>query len=129
MAFHVVEEIRKKSREDWLKLCHSKVVNGRIWIQENGEAAFVLGLALGFLIVFFHKFVIFLVAVAVIVGSLGYQMSLPAAELERRKGESPDSSFSGVDEPATSVSSVKGNGSNGLAVDPNEDSVKRSNRL
>ncbi len=104
MAFHVVEEIRKRSREEWLKLLQSRFVNARIWIQENGEAAFVVGLVLGLAIVFFHKFLIFLLAVSVILGFGAYQLSYSAAELERRKSEGSEPSRS---DRAASVSDAE----------------------
>ena len=91
MAFHVVEEIRKKSRESWTALLTDRWSNVRVWIQENGELAFLLGLSLGFLVVFFFELVVGLCAISFIIGFSVYQLSYPEDELASRSVESVQS--------------------------------------
>ncbi len=80
MAFHLVEELRKKPRDEWHRYGRDKWANTRIWIQENGEAAFVLGLVLGLMLVVFNKLFILLVALAVILGGVLYMIAPETAD-------------------------------------------------
>ena len=83
MAFHIIEEIRKKSQQDWEDLVRDKISNARVWIQENGELASVTAFFSAFIIIFCYKIVLALAAIAFIVGFSLYQLSYP----ERRESE------------------------------------------
>ncbi len=66
MAFNLVEEIRKKSREEWVQLPKEKVTEARIWIQENPEKAFLAGLAAGVVVVAAFKAVVWIIVLALL---------------------------------------------------------------
>lgn len=53
--FNPIDEIRKKSREEWETLAQDKVRDVRIWVQENGEKAFAGGLIVGMFFILFFK--------------------------------------------------------------------------
>jgi len=81
MAFNIVQEIRKKSRERWRETLWEKTTDLRIWIQENGEVAFLVAIVLGICLASFFKFFAFVVAIAVIVAFGIYLVSMPESEL------------------------------------------------
>ena len=81
MAFHILDEIKKTPKSEWPKLAKDRLTRARIWIQENGEAAFVVGLILGFLLVAFYKVFIALIAIATIVGCSLYLLSSEGDEV------------------------------------------------
>ncbi|MCB0331692.1 MAG: hypothetical protein KDD70_18600 [Bdellovibrionales bacterium] len=75
MAFNVLDEVKKQPRKEWVRLARDRWTRLRIWIQENGEAAFCLGLALGFVVVVFHKLFIALLALGVLIGGSLYMLA------------------------------------------------------
>ncbi len=77
MAFHIIEEIRKKSQQEWEALVRDKISNARVWVQENGELASVTAFISAFVIIFCYKIVLALAAIAFIVGFTLYQLSYP----------------------------------------------------
>jgi|GEM_PF-1568348 len=115
MAFNVVQEIRKKSRESWRETLWEKVTDLRIWIQENGELGFILAIISGILLATFFKVFAFLLAIAVIVAFGIYLLALPESELhsihfssDKSSGElhqDSNNSLNGVDQEMNSTSS------------------------
>ena len=81
MAFNLVQEIRKKNREQWRETLWEKVTNSRIWIQENGELAFLAAIILGVLMATFFKVFAFLAAIAIITGFGIYLIARPEYEI------------------------------------------------
>lgn len=98
MAFHIIEEIRKKSREEWHSVAHERWTDIRIWVQEHGEAAFLLGFFVCLFITYFFKFFIALLAIGVIVLLSAYQFTEPEGKRASRRP---------LDEP-TAPSSLSG---------------------
>ena len=66
MAFNLVEEIKKKSREEWLQMPKEKLTEARVWIQENPEKACGAGLVGGVVLVAAFKIVAWIVILAAI---------------------------------------------------------------
>ena len=66
MAFNLVEEIRKKSREEWAQFPREKVTEIRIWIQEHAEKAFLVGLISGVVLIAAFKIVLTIAILAVL---------------------------------------------------------------
>ncbi|MDC0357324.1 hypothetical protein OAO01_00780 [Oligoflexia bacterium] len=75
MAYNIVEDIRKKSKEEYHKEAIGCWATLRSWLQEHGEFAFIGGAVLGVLVVCFPKIVVGLVAVAVILAFVVYQIA------------------------------------------------------
>ena len=95
----LVEVIREKSRQEWEEYFRGSLTNLRIWIQENGEKALIVGLVVGVIITQFFKLFIVLAALAVCGAYFVWLVSLP----EGRSG-SNDSTFTmpvnGTSEPS-----------------------------
>ncbi len=60
----------------------------RIWLQENGELAFLAGMLLCFLLVTFIKFFSGLIALTVLTAITVYQIALPESEMDSRDSAS-----------------------------------------
>lgn len=87
MAFHIIEEIRKKSREEWHAVAHERWTDIRIWVQEHGEAALLFGFLLGLAITYFFKLFVGLLAILTIVLLTAYQFTEPEAKSRRNSNE------------------------------------------
>lgn len=77
--------IKSRTKEEWVELALLKIERARLFIQENAELCFIMGLVLGiFSVLFFRLFfaVIFLAALAA-----GLVWCLAESELERRQTE------------------------------------------
>ena len=74
MEFKLVEKIRERSREEWVRWANQKLVDIRIWLQEHGEAALGIGIVAGVVVVveFFNVLVllVLLAAAAFVVWSI-----------------------------------------------------------
>ncbi|MCB0353563.1 MAG: hypothetical protein KDD64_08570 [Bdellovibrionales bacterium] len=90
MAFHIIEEIRKKSREEWHELAHERWTDLRIWVQEHGEAALLFGFLFGLAIAYFFKLFVYLFAVLVIVGLTAYQFTENEGQRESHPDKKPE---------------------------------------
>jgi len=77
MSFNIVDYIRQKNREQYLGELKAKWVELRIWIQENGELAFIVGLVIGLLFVSYIRVFLGIFAVLVVAGFVVYQIALP----------------------------------------------------
>ncbi len=98
MAFMIVEQIRKNSKEEWQRRLHEKWTDCRIWLQENGEYAAVAAFVCGLLIAYFFKFFIFLLALGVIIGSSIYLLAYSEEELGQQESDlKPDAVDSDVE--------------------------------
>lgn len=75
MAFNITKEIQKKNREQWQNIAHEKLTDSRIWIQENGEQAAIGALLLGFLIAYFFKLFVGILALVVIIATSIYLLA------------------------------------------------------
>ena len=88
MAFDPIQFIRRRSREEWQGIFMEYWTDARIWIQENGEKAAVIALALGVALVLFYKIVLIVLALGVAVGCAGWNIALPA--VDQKPAESVD---------------------------------------
>ena len=61
-----LQEIRKRSREEWEQLGLDLWTDLRIWIQEHGEAAALIALVSGIVLVLFFKLVLILLVISVL---------------------------------------------------------------
>lgn len=64
----IVSRIRQRSRSDYEEVVFSRITDVRIWVQENAERAALVFLGVGFLIPFFFRPILFVLAVLVLVG-------------------------------------------------------------
>jgi hypothetical protein len=90
MSFDLKGQIRQKSREEWggvIKECWTDV---RIWVQENGEKAAAVGLALGIIAVLFYKLVVFLAVVGMLLGFGVWFIALPDHEMKALRAKDPE---------------------------------------
>lgn len=76
----IIDRIRQKTRDEWQNLAREFYINLRIWIQENGEKAFFVGVFLGILILAFFKLFLTLVLLAALLG-LGVWYTAKPAEI------------------------------------------------
>ena len=83
MTSPLMQFIRSRSREEWQRLLLERWIEGRAWIQENGELAAVVALFAGILLVLAFKLVLALVALSVIAAFVIWQMALPQDEMPR----------------------------------------------
>jgi uncharacterized membrane protein len=67
MAFNIFDEVQKRSKGQWQSLAREQIYRARTWIQENGEASFLIGALSGFILVAFSKTVLILFTIALIV--------------------------------------------------------------
>jgi len=126
MAFNIVQEIRKKSREKWRETLWEKTTDLRIWIQENGEVAFLIAIVLGICLASFFKLFAFVVAIAVIVAFGIYLVSMPESELSasQYQNEGHQREATAVD-PVDNTQSDSSNGSESK-LDPGIESEENS---
>ena len=75
-----IEFLRKRSREEWQQIFVEQWTDARIWIQENGEKAAIVALAVGIALVLFYKIVLIIAAIGVAVGCAGWNIALPAID-------------------------------------------------
>ena len=64
----IIARIQRHTREEYRQLLVDGLTNVRIWIQEHGEQAAVIGVVAGVFIVLFLKLVIWLVLLAFVAG-------------------------------------------------------------
>ena len=57
----LIQKIRATTQEEWNALAQDWVVNARIWIQEHGERAFIVGAVVGMIVIIFIRLVLGLV--------------------------------------------------------------------
>lgn len=60
----IIQEIRKKSREEWIAEYLKWFQVARVWLQDNGEKALIAGVVVGILVTLAFSFVLFLSIVA-----------------------------------------------------------------
>lgn len=58
MSLKIVEMIRSRSREEWIKLLRDRWLDLRIFVQENGELGFIAAFISGILFIIFFKLLI-----------------------------------------------------------------------
>lgn len=96
---NLILRIRKNSREQYRQLVHEGVTDLRIWIQEHGEQALLLGILFGAIVVLSFKFVFFLVLLAFAILLTVFLIALPQHEMPF---VSTDGNAKGTNEDATS---------------------------
>lgn len=85
MAFNIFDEVQKRSKGQWQSLAREQIYRARTWIQENGEASFLIGALSGFVLVAFSKTVLILFTIAlIVVGGLYMLAPEEASELTQR---------------------------------------------
>lgn len=89
MPQEIIDQIKKKSREQWLKDFQGRLTSFRLLIQERGELFFVLGALLGIFFVFFYKLVVFILVIGVLIG-FGIWFTAPPEESMRSQGGEDD---------------------------------------
>ena len=110
MSFEsIIQKIRRHSREEYRQLMVEGITDLRIWIQEHGEQATVLGLALGAVVVLAFKLVLWLIFLALAIGLTVFLIARPDIGSE---GVSPTE-----DDGSTSTSSHREQGSASPADD------------
>lgn len=77
----VVTWIRGRTREEWQEFFQMVITDGRIWIQENGEKAALVGIIVGFLVAYLFKIFLFLAVLSSLAVYLIWLISLPAKEI------------------------------------------------
>ncbi len=75
---NIVARIRSRNRDQWAALCREGLTELRIWVQEHGEKAAILGFVLGLLITLAFKLFVGLIVIGVLVGYLVWYLA-PAA--------------------------------------------------
>lgn len=78
--FNPIDEIRKRSREEWETLAQDKIRDVRIWVQENGEKAFAGGLLAGMIFILFLKLFLGLVIFAALVSYAIWYTAIPSGQ-------------------------------------------------
>ena len=81
MKQKIINEIRKKTKEEWQQLAFDSWTDLRIWIQEHGEQSALIALLLGFGISYFYKIFFFLIAILIIISSSVYLIALSEDEV------------------------------------------------
>ena len=78
MAFDIVGEIRKKSREEWIQLLRDKWLDLRILTQENGELALIAGIIFGIFFVIAFKFFVAVAVILILIAFVILKIAQPA---------------------------------------------------
>lgn len=86
----IVEIIRARTRGEWTSLGKDYITEIRIWLQENGEIAALVGLILGIFIVLFFKLFIFLVVFGGLVGYTIWHIAEPLDDTTPRRDTHDD---------------------------------------
>ena len=120
----IVDFIQSKTRGEWERSVIEQVTSFRIWLQENGELAFVAGAFGCFLIVVFIKLVSVLAALGIIIAFVFYSIARPDADTEGAEAASSQISASeegsedGVDGVRATSAALKNQ--NGAVPDPGD---------
>lgn len=87
----ILEQLRRRSKRQWREMYDELLCNARIWIQEHGELALLLGIAMGVIAVVFFKP---LLTVLLIAGLIGFAVWSLAPEEAKggHEGKDDDSS-------------------------------------
>ena len=99
MFDRLITAIRVKSREEWIRLFRENWMKLRIWIQEHGELAFLVGAGIGVLIFLATTLFIWLVILAVIAAFVVWSIALP--EGQQRSDNSSSESGQSSDQSHT----------------------------
>ncbi len=83
----IVSSIRKRSRGDYEEVVFAAITDVRIWVQEHAERAALVFLAVGFLVPFFYKLILFLGAVVVLGGFIVWTVALPGSGTTTEKND------------------------------------------
>ena len=106
MAFNIVDEIRKKSREEWAQLPREKLTEARIWIQEHAEKAFLAGLLAGVVLIAAFKIVL-------TIGVLAIACYVAVLAVARPTGAASRSTYSTSSDASSEDQHQGGNGDQG----------------
>jgi predicted PurR-regulated permease PerM len=78
---------KSRTRTGWKALVRDSYTEMRIWLQENGEKAFVIGLMVGFALIVFFKLFAFLFALGIILGVLVWELATDSHECESEQSQ------------------------------------------
>ncbi len=73
----IIGTIRQRSREQYVALVREKLIATRIWLQENGEKALMLGLLAGVVIVTLFVVVFYVIVIAAIIAATIWAIARP----------------------------------------------------
>lgn len=88
---NLIEKIRTRSREEYQDLAREQLTQLRIWLQEHGELALLIGLVGGIVVVEAFQLITFLVMAAAIVGLGIWLIALPKVPAAPRPSAGPGS--------------------------------------
>jgi hypothetical protein len=90
----ILHDIRRKNRQQWSDQYRDILLKLRIWVQENGESALLVGFVLGVLLALAPRFFFGLLLVTGVVLLIVWFIALPAESLSTPFADSsgPDSS-------------------------------------
>lgn len=83
----ILQQIRKKSREEWTDLLRDTWTDLRIWIQEHGEIAALAGIVIGMFFVLAFKLVIGLLVLVLIAGYVVWNIAQPGSGDGAKSGD------------------------------------------
>ncbi|MCB0339879.1 MAG: hypothetical protein KDD53_09755 [Bdellovibrionales bacterium] len=79
MTLPLIEDIKKRSREQWAAMLQDACLDARIWIQENGQKAFFVGLFLGIVVFALFRVVVTLLVLTALVFVVIWSVAEPEA--------------------------------------------------
>lgn len=88
------QDLNTKTREEWRDHVKDRSTQLRIWIQENGEAAALIGFATGIVLVVAFKLVVLLAVLAFLVGYFIWFNAPTSAGDETAKAKQLEDDFS-----------------------------------
>lgn len=77
MFDRLIAAIRVKSREEWLRMLREKWMSFRIWIQEHGELAALVGLIFGAAVILAFSLVVWVAIICLLAGFVIWSVALP----------------------------------------------------
>jgi hypothetical protein len=75
----------QRTQTEWSEFLREKQIDMRIWMQEHGEKALLLGVLVGILIVVFYKLVVLVIVLAILLGFAIAALSRPETSSESGK--------------------------------------------
>jgi uncharacterized membrane protein len=108
MAFNIFDEVQKRSKGQWQSLAREQICRARTWIQENGEASFLIGALSGFVLVAFSKTVLALFTmILIVVGGLYMLAPEETSEIRQREDASTPDEQAGAPRASTEAETSK----------------------
>lgn len=82
MSFNIVEQIRRRTREGWIKWLQQGVIDARIWVQEHGELSLVFGIVAGIVLAIQFHSVLIVLLLLIVAAFVVWGVALPEVESE-----------------------------------------------